>query len=277
MKTNLKRYLWAASLLLFFSPVPLFALEQPFDHGLWDQFLKEFVSEEGQVDYKAVKANPSLLTRYLKKLESIDPADFGRHWPREERLALFINAYHAGCVAAIIQHYPVRTIQTIPGIWDLDFIKIAGLNYSLNRIQARELLQAFRDEKIHAALACPAKSCPRLIQEAYTGPRVEGQLFLAARRFVNGAEWTQILPGEKKVTLSKIYKWYGSDFRLDFGMPANEQGFSPTDYAVLSFIAHYLEDPQKVKFLEEGDFKIKYLEFDWSLNEWLKQTGEGEK
>ncbi len=268
MKTNLKLCACVLSLIFLFSPGRIFALDEPFDHSRWDQFLSRFVNEEGEVDYKAAKAAPALLTQYLEQLGSISPADFKKNWPREERLALFMNAYNAGCIAAILQHYPVKTIQSIPGIWDLQFIKIAGRGYSLNQIRTQHLLQVFRDEKIHTALACPAKSCPRLIQEAYTGPRVEGQLFLAARRFVNDSRWTQILPEAGKVRISKIYQWYGNDFNLDFGAPAdNERGFSPAEYAVLSFIAHYLDDPEKTKFLEEGDFKVKYLDFDWTLNE----------
>lgn len=268
MKRNTKLSWCALGLALLFLPIPVFALEQPFDHSLWDQFLKQFVNDEGEVNYGAVKRDSFLLSEYLKKVEAIDPADMKKNWPREERLALFLNLYNAGCIAAVILHYPVKTIQTIPGVWDIDFLKVAGRGYSLNQIRAQQLLQTFRDEKIHTALACPAQSCPRLIQEAYTGPRVEGQLFLAARRFVNDSKWAEILPGEKKVRISKIFKWYGNDFTLDFGVPDNERGFSPTEYAGLSFIAHYLDDPEKARFLEEEDFKIKYLEFDWTLNDW---------
>ncbi|HXV27862.1 MAG TPA: hypothetical protein VD913_02755, partial [bacterium] len=47
----------------------------------------------------------------------------------------------------------------------------------------------------------------------------------------------------------------------------NDLKRSPQQMAVLSFIAHYLEDAKKIEYLEEGRYKIKYLPFDWDLNE----------
>ena len=123
-------------------------------------------------------------------------------------------------------------------------------------------------KKIDTALACGAKSCPALSREAYTGPRVEGQLFLAAQRFVNDPERNHIDPAAKAVKISKIFKWYGNDFKLDFLSEERDQRFSESEYAALSFIANYLKDEKKIQFLEENGYKIKYLDFDWKLNEW---------
>lgn len=259
--------LTAGLLFGFRIPAFVFALDQSFDHSAWDQFLKEYVHEDGRLDYQAAKEHPELLDRYLRQLASIDGFDLRDHWPREERLALWLNAYHAGLVRIVLDHYPVKSIQDIPGVWDSDRIGVAGRFYSLNDIRSRHLIGYFRDEKIHAALACGAVSCPRLRQEAYVGPRVEGQLHLATREFVNDPARNRILSGQKKIELSRIFKWYGGDFQLDFGRIENDRGLSPSEYAVLSFVAHYLEDSEKIRHLEEGDYKLRYLPFDWALND----------
>ena len=184
-------------------------------------------------------------------------------------MALFLNAYHVGIVVQVIRRYPVKSIQNIPGVWDTEVVSVAGQNYSLNGIRSRELIGTFHDEKIHTVLACGAKSCAPFPREAYTGPEVEGQLFLGTRQFVNDPERIKIVPGGKKIFISRLFKWYATDFQLDFGTSYKEDHRLPREEeTVLAFIAHYLEDQAKVDFLEERNYKVKFLPFDWSLNEW---------
>jgi len=245
------------------------ALEQPFDHSNWDAFLQEFVNEKGETNYRGVQENPALLNQYLKDLTDITDPYFRETWPREELLALWLNAYHAAIVKAVIEKYPVHSLNAIPGVWDLDMIQVGLIRYSINHIRERELLGRFRDEKIHLALSCGAKNCPRLRREAYTGPRVEGQLYVAAREFVQNEAYVRADAEKKRLYLSKIFQWHAEDFRLDFGLPGEEKGFTAEEYAVLSFIAYYHDSVDMLQFLEEGKFRIKYVSFNWGLNEWL--------
>lgn len=261
------QFLFALVFSFLFCLPPAYPEGKPFDHSELHQVLSQYVNEAGAVDYEGIKKNPTSLDLYLSQLDLIDPLTISS-WPREEVLALWLNAFHAGVIKMIVDHYPVKTIQDIPSVWDQTFVRIGGLSYALNAIRQGSLIGTFRDEKIHTALACSAKSCPRMPQEAYTGPRVEGQLFLATRNFVNQKDYVDINPAKKSVHVSKIFYWYGKDFQLDFGTVENQKNFSPEEYAVLSFISHYLEDVDAVRFLEEGEYKVKYLPFDWSLNEW---------
>ena len=260
----------AALFLSFLFPQPTQALDKPFDHSVWDAFLKKFVNDDGQVDYAGVQKDPKLLNEYLAQLAAIDLGDFTYNWPREEKLAVWMNAYHAGIISIIARHYPVKSIQDIPGVWNAASTPVAMKNHTLNDIRASNLISVYRDEKIHTALACGAKSCPKLRNEAYTGPKVEGQLFLATRDFVNDSGRNKITPGERKVVVSRIFKWYARDFELDFGTLEKMNDFSEEEMAVLSFIAHYLDDSQKIEYLEDGHYKIKYSPFDWSLNDWRR-------
>lgn len=245
----------------------------PFDHSEWDQFLKKFVNEKGEVNYQRVWQEQALLNAYLEKLKLI-PGDTFKNWPREEKIAVFINAYNANVIKIIIDHYPVKTISSIPGIWDRTVIKIGTVGkgepqlFSLNRIQNDILRFQFRDEKILFALSSGAKDSPRLRQDAYTGPQLEGQLYLAAKEFVNDLDKNQIQVGEKKIVLSRLFKWYESDFLLNWSNFPGEVKWRPEEMAAMSFVAHYLEDPKKVEYLEETDYKIKYHVFNWTLNDW---------
>lgn len=275
----MKRFLLALAILLAFStalPGGGFAAKpQPFDHSTWDSFLKRFVSENGEVDYAGIKNAPELLDQYLNQVASIQASLFTA-WPREEKLALWLNLYHAGLIKTVVDHYPIANVQQISGAWQMQTIRVAGMNVGLDEIRKNKLLQTFHDEKIHTVLACGAKSCPRLPREAYTGPKVEGQLYIAARNFVNDPEFNTITPGSRKIWLSKIFKWYQSDFLLDFGIPENDRGMRDSEYAVLSFISNYLDDADTNQFLEEGYYKIKYKKFDWHLNDWKDRIPNSE-
>lgn len=260
-------FCFSAAVLFFLSPLSCFALDKPFDHSSWDQFLKTYVNDQGMVNYTRVQKEPQLLEAYLLSIEKIPKKDF-MAWPREEKLALYLNLYHAAVIHQIVRNYPIKTIQEVPGVWDLPAAKIAGKTFSLNQLRDSELIGQFRDEKIDAALSFGAKGAPKLRQEAYTGPRVEGQLYIAARDFVNDESKNPIRLGKKNLHISRIFKWYAPHFKLDFGYKDEEEKFSLEENSVLAFLAYYLNDRSKIEFLESKSYKIKYLTFDWSLNDW---------
>jgi hypothetical protein len=241
-----------------------------FDHSALDAFLKKHVNGKGEVNYQAVAQDLKPLNEYLSHL--MTAGDLGMSsWPREELLAFWLNAYHATLLKLVAEHYPVTSVQKIPGFWDIALIRFSNektaKQYSLNDIRVNELIGIYHDEKIHLSLSVAARGGPKLMPEAFTGPKVEGQLFLLTRQFVNDPLLVDIKPGRKKIRISKIFKWYGKDFKLDFGTPEPLGKFSETDTAVLSFLAYYLEDDAKGEYLQEANYKIEYPAFDWSLND----------
>ncbi|MFA6600448.1 MAG: DUF547 domain-containing protein [Candidatus Omnitrophota bacterium] len=251
-------------------------LDKPYDHSFLDECLKKFVNSQGEIDFRGLKEKPELLDRYLTQLASLNDPLWTKTWPREEILALWMNAYHAAILKALRDHYPVRFINDIPNVWEMDLIQVGPKYYSLRDIRRQQLLGSFRDEKIHFALSAGVKGGPKMPQEAFTGPRVEGQMFIAVTAFVNDPSEVKIEPGKKKVIrLSKIFEWYSADFVMDFGTGDNDLGMSESDYAIVSFVNHYLTDPEKARFLEDQKVKVKYLPFDWSLSEWHREAADG--
>lgn len=263
------------SLLLLLNVLLLVPAEaapnKPFDHSVWGQFLKQYVNEKGDVHYAAIQKAPALLEQYLKKLKRLKWMDL-KEWPREELMALWINAYHAALIKNVLKYYPIKNVHEAPGFWEEDVVNVGKRLFGLNEIRTRFLLGAYRDAKMHTALSYAAKGGPKLSREAFTGPTVDGQLFQATRLFVNDPGKNKITPGEKNVHISKIFEWYPDDFILAFGAFENDRGISPQDYAILSFLAFYLEDEEKVRHLEEENCKVKYLPFDWTLNDWKPEA-----
>jgi hypothetical protein len=247
-----------------------------FDHSAWDAFLKKNVNEKGEVDYRSITKDPKDLNDYLASLMAVKGPEMAA-WPREEALAFWLNAYHAVLIKLVVENYPETSVQRIASFWDIALFHFGKISkgqrqYSLNDIRVKNLIGVYHDEKIHLALSVAAKSGPKLMPEAFTGPKVEGQLFILTRKFVTDPAYVDITPGRKKIRISKIFKWYAKDFKLDFGTPESRGKFSETENAVLAFLAYYLEDEAKGEYLQEGKYKIEYPAFDWSLNDWKKEA-----
>jgi len=247
-----------------------------FDHSAWDAFLKKNVNDSGAVDYTSVAKDPKALNDYLASLMGLNEGEV-KSWPREEALAFWLNAYHVVLIKQVIENYPVTSVQKIPSFWDIALFHFGKrakdqAQYSLNDIRTKKLLGIYHDEKIHMALSVAARGGPKLMREAFTGPKVEGQLFLLTRQFVNDPFFVDIKLGRKKIRISKIFEWYGNDFKLDFGTPEPFGKFSATDTSVLAFLAYYLDDEAKGEYLQEANYKIEYPAFDWSLNDQASQV-----
>jgi hypothetical protein len=246
-----------------------------FDHSSWDVFLKKNVNDRGEVDYQSITKDPKDLNDYLARLMAVKPSEMAS-WPREETLAFWLNAYHAVLLKLVVENYPVTSVQSIPSFWDIAPFHFGkskdSKQHSLNDLREIDLIGVYHDEKIYLALSVAAKGGPQLMREAFTGAKVEGQLFLLTRKFVTDPAYVDVTPGRKKIQISRIFKWYAKDFKLNFGMPEPRDEFSKDENAVLSFLAYYLEDETKAAYLQEAKYKIEYPAFDWSLNDWKRRA-----
>ena len=223
------------------------------DHRRLDALLKRFVDAEGFVDYRGLKEDRAALESYLEELRFVDFWSIGR----DEKLALLINAYNAATLLLIVERHPLDSIKDIPRDerWKDERWRLIGKTLSLSQIEHEQIRPHFLDARIHFALVCAAKSCPKLRREAYVGVRIEEQLESQAKGFHADARWYRFRDDQNRVELSPLYHptWYGGDF---------EQVAEST----LAFVARY--DTSLAAALEAGrDVKIDWLDYDWSLNE----------
>lgn len=229
------------------------------DHSDWNRFLKAFVhpGPDGvnRVDYGGVDAiGRNLLDRYIATLVAERPTQLRR----AEAKAYWINLYNALTVHTILQHYPVKTIRDIdisPGLfsngpWGAKLIEVEGVPVSLDDIEHRILRPIWNDPLIHYAVNCAAVGCPQLRGEAFVSDRLDAQLDVSARDFINHPRALQITDGD--LSVSSIFEWFMSDF-------------GETDSEVIEHIRMFA-DPGLAARLQtiqeiDGDF------YDWSLND----------
>lgn len=222
---------------------------RPADYSLWDSLLQTHVSATGTVDYPGFIADSLRLRAYLGHLSRRHP---NSTWTREEQLAYWINAYNAFTVDLICRHYPVKSIKDIrPGIpfvntvWDIKFIHIERATYDLNNLEHGIIRAKFQEPRIHFALNCASRSCPKLRNRAYTPQGLNSQLEKAASEFINDPSKNRI--SADQLQLSRIFLWYGGDFKKAGGVRAFVNRYSKTT--------------------SDKKAKMGYLDYDWRLNE----------
>ena len=252
-------------------------LGSPFSYLEYSALLAEFVDGRGLVDYRGLKQNRSRLDDFSLSLKRVGSESYSG-WKGEEQIALWINAYNALTLKAIVDHYPIESsflsslrfpknsIRQISGVWDKLLFSVMNEKVTLDQIEHRILRPEFKEPRIHVALVCAAVGCPPLRAEPYIGSRLDAQLDDQSRRFFADPKKFLIDRDKGRVFLSPILDWYGKDFLPAY---ATEKGFSGHDRverATLNFAAGYIA-PDDRSYLENGDYKVEYLDYDWSLNE----------
>jgi hypothetical protein len=220
------------------------------DHSLFAELLARYVNE-GKVDYSGFKREEKQIDAYLTVLEKTDTARLAS----SEQFAFYINAYNAWTIKLIIGAYP-----GISSIWDIGgrffnkpfqkkIARLDGATVSLDHIENDILRPRFKDERVHFAINCAAKSCPPLRPDPYCGEIIDRQLDEVTRAFINNPDSNR-LEGDR-LYVSKIFKWFSSDFKDD----------------VPGFFVKYATDTLKER-LTTGKQRIRvtYLDYDWSLN-----------
>lgn len=233
------------------SPVVLLASgEESGLHATWDQLLQKHVNN-GKVNYKGFAADASLLDSYLDKLNKTDITAFSR----AQKLAFWINAYNAFTVKLILNHYPIAGIRKISRPWERREWNAAGETLSLDNIEHVKLRKELKEPRIHFAIVCASIGCPDLHSRAITPDSMENQLDAAARRFfASRKHFHTVEKGTRLIIfISKIFKWFGDDFGKIKGKKSPlSQRTSPL---------------RKKKIQKATSFKLKYLSYNWNLNE----------
>lgn len=215
------------------------------EHSAWDALLKQVVRDE-KVDYVAIRdRHRDKLRAYLEAMAKIDPAALSR----EEKLALFINLYNAWMIELVVDRYrPDFSAQESKGaIWDEAKVRLGdGRTVSLNTLEHQLIRKELADPRIHAALVCAAISCPPLSRDAYTGDRIDEQLNLAMRNWINDPQRNVIDAKNRQLRLSKIFRWYATDFGGTLNLPEYLSKYTGTDIR---------------------GFDVTFLQYDWRLND----------
>ena len=241
-------------------------------HTAWNDLLAKNVvwidaGHASQVRYARFQEERAQLQTYLDSLSAVTRQEFDG-WSKPEQLAFLINAYNAFTIQKILTRYPklksIRDFGTFVGNpWKDKFFTLLGTPMSLDGIEHDTIRKpgVYDDPRIHFAVNCASIGCPALRNEAYVADRLDAQLEDQTKRFLSDRSRNRYVPESNTLDVSKIFDWYGADFRsADRGKPD-----------LPAFFARYAVEmtgtPEAQQGIRDGKVKITFLEYDWALND----------
>jgi len=250
------------------------ARAQSFDHShaAWTALLKKHVvllegGKASQLRYAGMQADHAALKAYLAQLSAVTTASFDGY-TKPQQMAFLINAYNAYTVELILTKYPkLESIRDLGSLltkpWGIKNIPLLGSTMTLDNIE-HDTLRAkgrFDDPRVHFAVNCASVGCPMLREEAFVPERLEAQLEEQALRFMSDRSRNRFNPTSGKLEVSKIFDWYGGDFKLGHKGIASLPAFA-SKYAVQ--LADAPADRERIK---AQDVSVSFLDYDWKLND----------
>ena len=221
-------------------------------------------------DYGALACSPERerLAARLGALESFDP----QRVRIPAQTAFWINVFNAVVLRDAPEMAGASSVREVEGFFERPRLKVGGYGYSLDEIE-HGLLRgnvpkygkfaapmrksdprlayvplAF-DERLHFALYSACRSSPPL--RVLHGERLDAELEEAARGYVTAT--VRVKDEGARVKVPRIFRWYMDDFGGESG--------------VLDFVVARLDD-ESVEMIDrrQGAVKLKFLDFDWTLN-----------
>lgn len=238
------------------------------DYTAWTRILQTHYNQIDGMDYEGLaKKDWGAMKQVAQSLAQVDTSRLNR----DDQLAYYINLYNVTVVNLLMENRQVNSIRDLStdpiirfNIFKKDLVQMKGQNISLKRLEDEFIRAQFKDPRIHFAINCGARSCPPIRREAYTGVRLEAQLDDQTNAFFThpklGARFEKTGDG-LVVHLSKIMdtgSWFGEDFEKWGG-------------GRLPFLREHLQ-PAQQKVLDEhqGNVKLQFDIYDWSLNRWKR-------
>jgi len=242
-------------------------------HRPLDEIL-ELNVRDGDVYYQALKQSRGALDRYVASLD-VAPSVYER-WPRDERLAFWLNAYDAFVLRTVIDHYPIRgrapeyppaSLRQVPGAFEKLTHRAAGRVVTLDQIE-KDILPEFRDPRVYFALGRGARGSGRLRSEAYVADRLETQLTAMTTEFLTTLDHVAVDRVTGELRLSSIIGWHEEEFAGAYASVAGETFAlrSPIERAAIALVLPHLY-PLERQFIERNQFVVRYTDFDWALND----------
>lgn len=215
----------------------------------WDGVLQRHVDAGGRIDFAGLAANPGPLAGIVEQIGNAGP------YGERAALAWHLNAYNALAMRGIV----LRGVPDSLGVlgrysfFANTSIKVAGRNTTLKAFED-DIIRPMGEERVHFALNCMVRGCPRLPRTPFRTTSLEASLAAATREFCSSPYQVRLDPAARTARVSQIFDFFGGDF-----VPAK----APT---VIAYINRWRETQIP------ADWALRFFDYDWSIN---RQTAAG--
>ncbi len=241
-------------------------------HAAWTALLRKHVKlvrggQAAQVAYAGFAADRVALKACLDSLSAVTPAAFAA-WSRAERQAFLINAYNAFTVELILTKHPdLKSIKDLGPLlgspWKPKWIPLLGGKVSLDDIEHAMLRKRgeYDDPRVHFAVNCASIGCPALREQAFVAARLDAQMDEQTLRFMSDRTRNRFNAQRGRLELSKIFDWYGEDFRL------GHRGIASLPAFAARYADQLADAPAERERIRSGRVDVAFTDYDWALND----------
>ncbi len=212
----------------------------------WDRVLRGHVLDDGGIDFVGIRRDPEDLEAFVAWVATHGPRATPELFPTEAaRLAYYLNAYNALAMYQVVTtpHRPEQRVR----FFLLTTVVLDGQRTSLYRLE-NAVIRPLGDPRVHFALNCMVRGCPRLPREPFDPSRLNAQLEREARRFLNEPRNIQVDPPVGVVRVSSILRFYREDFLAK----------APS---LVAYANRYRTEP-----IPE-DYAVRFIPYDWILHQ----------
>jgi hypothetical protein len=226
-----------------------------FDHAEWTAVLAATVDADGYVAMGELVDRRPAIDAYLARIAA---ASFDR-LGRDEKLAFLLNAHAAIGLRALVDAWPLASIQARPGgaageSLGAEITYVVGGRSVTHRTLANEWIRtSFREPRTHFALNPGTLGGAPFRAEAYTGARLDEQLDDQLRRVLADPRFCDFRADPGILRLTQLFLWFASDFQQ-----VSEDG------TLLGFLR--AADPRIDAFCaQHGTPEVNWLDYDWRV------------
>lgn len=220
----------------------------------WARVLNQFVNEKGEVNFKGLLERRGDLDKYVGYVAQVDPNQNKKVFPDDSALlAHHINAYNALSMYNILDSELPESLSGLKKVKFFYFKKfLIGTKEMSLYTYENEVIRKMGEEKVHFALNCMSKGCPRLPKKPFSAKNLSKELEDQARFFFSEERNVQVDEKEKKVLLSEILDFFPEDFLKK-------------EKTLIGYANRYRA---KGKTLPDS-YKVDFIPYDWRVNHWL--------
>ena len=176
----------------------------------------------------------------------------------------------------MLAHHPIASVQDVRAPWPLRWVLPRGAGFfaferrtfggattSLYYLEHRVIRKRFAEPRVHFALNCASRGCPRLPRAAFTAEGLSAELERETRTFFAEPRNARFDDATRTLHLSSILDWFESDF-TDW-MQAVHPEREPT---LLEYVRLHAPEPLQHRLDACDDTcRVAFVPYDWRLND----------
>lgn len=220
---------------------------------IWQETLMQFVDDQGRIDFQSLAKQPDNLQKFIRMIEEISPQSHPVLFPEQaDVLAYHINAYNALAMWGVLERDIPDNFSSLlkrASFFKFRKITIGGKKTNLYDYE-NKVIRPLGEARLHFALNCMVRDCPRLPKKVFTAESLEQDLQVASEEFFSKEKHIRIDHETKKLHLSGIMKFYTKDY-VSSGKKQD--------------LVAYVNQFRAEKISE--NYKVKFIKYDWTINQ----------